>query len=197
VKDIKSVRAGETLFFKHKYLTQPTITTSDALIKVADDLSKAVNGVIPQKGATMEDLEQLVDIFKQQAKEKEDSATRQRVHKENALTQRVQMEEAQMTLEVEEQPTDTPLEHPTNNNSIPMVSQDMEEEEDEEEGPATRTRARASTRTITQEVLLQMADVSGSGSAITARSAASRKFPMQFLCDYANAVLDGETGELL
>jgi len=197
VKDIKSVRAGETLFFKHKYLTQPTITTSDALIKAADDLSKAVNGVIPQKGATMEDLEQLVDIFKQQAKEKEDSATRQRVHKENALTQRVQMEEAQMTLEVEEQPTDTPPEHPTNNNSIPMVSQDMEEEEDEEEGPATRTRARASTRTITQEVLLQMADVSGSGSAITARSAASRKFPMQFLCDYANAVLDGETGELL
>jgi len=42
-----------------------------------------------------------------------------------------------------------------------------------------------------------MADVSGSGSAITAKSAASRKFPMQFLCDYANAVLDGKTGELL
>ena len=78
-----------------------------------------------------------------------------------------------------------------------MVSQDMEEEEDEEEGPATRTRARASTRTITQEVLLQMADVASSSSAITAKSAASRKFPMQFLCDYANAVLDGETGELL
>jgi len=32
VKDTKSVRAGETVFFKHKYLTQPTITTADALI---------------------------------------------------------------------------------------------------------------------------------------------------------------------
>ena len=73
------------MFFKHKYLTQPTITTSDALIKAADDLSKAVKGVIPQKGATMEALEQLVDIFKQQAKDKEDNARRQRVHKENAL----------------------------------------------------------------------------------------------------------------
>jgi len=53
-----------------------------------------VKGVISQKGATMEALEQLVNIFKQQAKEKEDSATRQKVHKENALTQRVRMEEA-------------------------------------------------------------------------------------------------------
>ena len=145
----------------------------------------------------MEALEQLVNIFKQQAKEKEDSATRQRVHKENALTQRVQMEEAHTALEIEMQPTDTPPEHPAINNMIPMVSQEMEEEEEddeEEEGPATKTRARASTRTITQEVLLQMADVSGRGSAITAKSAASRKLPMQFLCVYANAVLDGETG---
>ena len=42
-----------------------------------------------------------------------------------------------------------------------------------------------------------MADVSGSGGAITAKSAASRKFPMNFLCNYANAVLDIETEELL
>ena len=42
-----------------------------------------------------------------------------------------------------------------------------------------------------------MVEVSGSDGAITAKSAASRKYPMQFLCDYVNAVLDGETGELL
>ncbi len=107
------------------------------------------------------------------------------------------MEEAQMALEIEEQSTDIPPEHPTNNNGIPMVSQDMEEVEEDEEGPATRTQARAATRTITQEVLLQIPDVSGNGSAITAKNAASRKFPMQFLCDYANAVLDDKTGELL
>jgi hypothetical protein len=127
------------VFFKHKYLTQPTITTSDALLKAADDLSNAVKGVIPQKGATMEALEQLVNIFKKQAREKEDSATRQKVHKENALTQRVQMEEAQAALEIEEQSMDTPPEHPTINNGIPMISQDMEDVEEDEEGPATRT----------------------------------------------------------
>ena len=34
-------------------------------------------------------------------------------------------------------------------------------------------------------------------SKITPKNASSRKFPMQFLCEYANAVLDGETGKLL
>ena len=32
---------------------------------------------------------------------------------------------------------------------------------------------------------------------VTARQAASRKYPLEFLCEYANAVLDKETGELL
>ena len=32
---------------------------------------------------------------------------------------------------------------------------------------------------------------------VTPRAAASRKFPMQFLCDYANAVIDRETGEIM
>jgi len=80
-----SYNANETVFFKCKYLTQPAITTSYALIKVADDLSKAGKGVIPQKGATMKALEQLVDIFKQQVKDKDDRVTRQRVYNENAL----------------------------------------------------------------------------------------------------------------
>ena len=61
---------------------------------------------------------------------------------------------------------------------IIMVSQDIDEEDEIEEGPVARTIVRASARTITQKVLLQMADVSGSGGAITAKSVASRKFPM-------------------
>ena len=62
LKETKHVRAGETVFSKHKYLTQSTITNSDALIKAADDLSQAIQGTIPKKGATMETVEQLLDI---------------------------------------------------------------------------------------------------------------------------------------
>ena len=64
------------------------------------------------------------------------------------------MEEAQAEQQIKMQHTETLPEHPTIDNMVPMVSQDMEDEENEDEGPATRTRARASTRTITQEVLL-------------------------------------------
>ena len=39
-----------------------------------------------------------------------------------------------------------------------------------------------------------MMEIPGIGQEVTARSTASRKYPMQFLCDYANAVVDGETG---
>ena len=48
-----------------------------------------------------------------------------------------------------------------------------------------------------QEVALQAMEISGGGAKFNARQAASRKFPLEFLCEYANAVLDGETGELM
>ena len=38
VKDTKSVRVGNTVFFKHKYLTMPTLTNADALVNAANDL---------------------------------------------------------------------------------------------------------------------------------------------------------------
>ena len=77
-----------------------------------------------------------------------------------------------------------------------MISQDETCVEEEVEGPATRTRARTATRHSTQDLLLHIANA-GREAKVTAKSAASKKFPIQFLCDYAGAVLDGDTGELL
>ena len=36
-----------------------------------------------------------------------------------------------------------------------------------------------------------------SGVKVTARQAAARRYPLQFITDFAGAVLDGETGKLL
>jgi hypothetical protein len=36
-----------TVFFKHKYLTMPSLTPADALIQAADNLTTALAGVIP------------------------------------------------------------------------------------------------------------------------------------------------------
>ena len=51
------------------------------------------------------------------------------------------------------------------------------------------------TRASKRRKLLSAVDVSG--SCPTARQAASRKYPLEFLTDFAGSVLDGVTGKLL
>ena len=48
IKDTKSVQTGNTIFFKHKYLTMPMITPADALLSATGDLREALKRDIPQ-----------------------------------------------------------------------------------------------------------------------------------------------------
>jgi hypothetical protein len=57
-----------SVFFKHKYLTMPSLTPADALIRASDDLMTALAGVIPPPSMTTEPITQLINIFKTQAK---------------------------------------------------------------------------------------------------------------------------------
>ena len=65
----------------------------------------------------------------------------------------------------------------------------------EDDCPASNTRHRTSTRTLTQECIMAAMEITT--TKVNANSAASRKCPMQFLCELAGAVLDSETGEML
>jgi hypothetical protein len=56
-----------TVFFKHKYLTVPSLTLSDALICAADNLTDAISGLIPTSTVTADAVDQLMEIYKQQA----------------------------------------------------------------------------------------------------------------------------------
>src|SRR5450830_1890582 len=67
VTSTRHIRVFQTVFFKHKYLTQPTFTSHDALIASADKLADAINGTMPKNSTTMNSIKQLLDIFKQQA----------------------------------------------------------------------------------------------------------------------------------
>ena len=42
ISDTRHTQVCNTVFFKHKYLTMPTITAADALIRAADDLTNAM-----------------------------------------------------------------------------------------------------------------------------------------------------------
>ena len=43
--ETKGVRVSQTVFFKHRYLTQPTTTDTDAILLASDNLCAAIKGV--------------------------------------------------------------------------------------------------------------------------------------------------------
>ena len=64
--------------------------------------------------------------------------------------------------------------------------------QDEEESPAFNTRAR---RIAPHEVMLSAVNISN--RKLQPKKLAGRKFPLELLCEMANAIMDGDTGELL
>jgi hypothetical protein len=64
IPDTKGTHVYSSIFFKHKYLTMPTLTPSDALIKAADTLSEAITSVMPVSSITNDAATQLLHIFK-------------------------------------------------------------------------------------------------------------------------------------
>jgi hypothetical protein len=91
----KSIHMCLTVFFKHKYLTMPSLTPLDTLIRAADNLTDAISGLIPTSTVTADAVDQLMEIYKQQARATRDAATAQRVLRERAQAERVIEEECQ------------------------------------------------------------------------------------------------------
>jgi hypothetical protein len=216
------------VFFKHKYLTMPTITPADALILAADNLTAAIAGVVPPPNMTVDAIDQLMNIFKLQAEKEKNEATIQRVLKDCAQAERVRTAENTIAIP-STKPTTKPItkgnilhitpkstgnnvniaapsNKPTTSfprfeveypdvdlgilNGTPLVSQD------DDDAPSANTQLQPKKRTITQDYLFHMMDIPFQTQPFTNKMAASRNFPLQFLCNFASAVLDDETGDL-
>ena len=67
VTSTRHIRVFQTVFFKHKYLTQPTLKSHDALIVAADKIADAISGAMPKDSTTENGIKLLLDIFKKQA----------------------------------------------------------------------------------------------------------------------------------
>ncbi len=59
VKKTKSERISDTVFFKHRYLTQPTVTPADTIINALGDLTQALKG-----RRNMKEIEQIKALTK-------------------------------------------------------------------------------------------------------------------------------------
>ncbi len=140
----------------------PSITPADAVICAADHLPDAIAGLIPTPTIAADAINQLMTIFKLQARANKDNAAAQRVLRERAQAEMVIQEEEQqrqamqecqqeqaspstVTLELEEESNDTPT--PSH---IPQITQ-----EEYESPPAANTCQQQETRTLTQDFMLQ------------------------------------------
>jgi hypothetical protein len=121
INDTRHTHTCNTAFFKHKYLTMPTLTPADTLIQAADNLTSAIAGIISPPNMTMDAIDQLMHIFKQQAETAKNKATVQRVLKECAHTERV-LTRAEPNLT----PTNTPSAAPTANPTISFPDLEIE-----------------------------------------------------------------------
>ena len=65
VKATRAKRITDTVFFKHKYITQPTVTKADAIVAAYRKLTDAINGIQhSQDDAHIEALQRIQDTFK-------------------------------------------------------------------------------------------------------------------------------------
>ena len=67
VNDTRAERVGQTVFFRHKYITQPQITESDALLRASDEICNALTKAAPNSDETRRAVDLLVSIFKKKA----------------------------------------------------------------------------------------------------------------------------------
>jgi hypothetical protein len=112
ISDTHHTRICSTVLFKHKYLTMPTLTPSDAPIRATNNLTNAIAGIIPPPNITTDAIDQLINIFKLQAEKEKDTATAQRVLKGHAQAERVG------TKTKDHSPSMVPAAKPTHNSNV-------------------------------------------------------------------------------
>ena len=83
---MRHVRVGQTEFFKHKYLTQPSVTSLDETMQATVNRCTVLKGRSPVKGTMQNTVELLMDIYNGinvYSKKKNDIGT-QRVSQDHA-----------------------------------------------------------------------------------------------------------------
>eukprot|EP00804_Cyclotella_cryptica_P003874 CCRYP_015759-RA/>CCRYP_015759-RA protein AED:0.31 eAED:0.31 QI:0/0/0/1/0/0/3/0/812 len=196
----RSTRIAATVFFKHKYLTNPSVTPTDALIAAAANLAHIIkhNAKAQHVGTkNLLDLQRLQQLFSDAAQQPPGTSNCKRTRRYARPPPRVQ--------------TQTPIPTAWPRPSTSHVISDDEDSDDETAPPPRVPTRRPSpahltsspplhhqpstlvsrTRSITHETMLHFLATHHAG--ITAAKATQRRYPPDML----HAVLNDETGELM
>ncbi len=172
ISDTRHTQICSTVFFKHKYLTMPTLTPSNALIRAANNLTNAIAGILPPPNITTDAIDLLLNIFKLQAEKEKDAATAQRVLKVHAQAERVgtKTKDHSSSKEPTTNPTTTtvtiPMSFPPLEVEYPDLDTGMlqgtpmmlQDEMGNNSSPAANTCLQQKVRTITQDYLFHLMD---------------------------------------
>ena len=186
VEKTKSTRISETVFFKHKYLTNPTVSPQDWVVKAANNLSRALANKGPVQSTDMTELKRLVEIFEQQAANIA-AAESSQGNQDGVASPRVPTTAAAAAPRVQTTQVQTALPRVSDPAAALPVTFTNYVTQEEEEEPSSETRA----------TLLMLQAMEVSTIQPQAGTLAARKYPLQLLCEMANAVLDTDTGELM
>ena len=209
-KDTRAERISDTVWFKHKYLTNPELTAADAIADAAHKLSKTLEANPPsQMPSTNKDaLAKLADIFTQAAKQYSDKEARKSASLPGVESQRNLNKEAaspgvrrRSGARTNEDPAPgVPRRRSTrlNTRQTPGVPRREEARSSNRAPVSENTRHRATrreVRSVTNEAILSAIEISA--VPIRTQRLAQRQYPLQLLCELAGAVLDPTTGDLL
>ena len=196
----------DTVFLKHKHITNSTVLPEDAVVQAAKELTAALKGCMPSslEVSTVKELEKLDNILNQTSvtyKESiDDAPPPRRVSEETATPQRVTRTQTPYhSPPYEKEPGMEPVgENEMVVTSPPLSRMDPQPNTNitsKNDGDATEKSTRAKERTLTQEVMLSCTELTDTPA--TQRELALRKSPMILLCEISTAVLDGETRKMM
>eukprot|EP00804_Cyclotella_cryptica_P027931 CCRYP_003827-RA/>CCRYP_003827-RA protein AED:0.22 eAED:0.22 QI:0/0/0/1/1/1/3/0/649 len=199
----RSSRISATVFFKHKYITNPTVTPADAIIAATANLSHVLlsNATAAHLNATqLADLTRLHNIIQPTPTEKSAVSPRGTTKLPTAPKQAHPVVSDSDSDNSPHSSKSTPLcplstnkqpfaYTPRVNTMPPQMHITASPRVTPPTAPAYNTRSRK--QTITQETMLHFSQLPA--PTVTAQRAASRLFPTEFL----NAVLNKATGELM
>jgi hypothetical protein len=195
------------MYFKHKYITSPTVTPADATVQAAKQLIDALKGVVPPpiSESGIKQIRRLTSIFTND----DGVAPTEGVHPPRVENTNAKRKTTEAWKTAEEEAPELIVASPTKTTPLPDWFDGYEEQvanqrkqynaitqEDTDDQPAYNTRSkRHTTPTITQEALL--AAIQMTTTAPSPKGMAARKLPLQLLCEMAGSVLDSNTGDLL
>lgn len=87
-----SIRGSESVIFKHKYITTPTVTPEDAIVAAAKELERAIRGYVPPPLAKsgidqIKELTNIFDITKVSPEERAEVLKQKKENEEDSLSE--------------------------------------------------------------------------------------------------------------